>query len=80
MKRHAAGNFVLFDVIYADGSRSSNRKVPGSIVKELGGEKAVRAAIEAQDREIALASGRSRGAIKSLVLSQTRQRPSRGSC
>jgi hypothetical protein len=28
MKRRAASNFILFDVIYADGSRSSNRKVP----------------------------------------------------
>ena len=71
MKRRIASNFILFDVIYADGSRSSNRKVPSSIVEEPGGEKAVRAAIEAQDREIALASGRSRGAIKSLVRSQT---------
>jgi len=26
--------FVLFDVLYEDGSRTSNRKVPGS---ELGG-------------------------------------------
>ena len=26
--------FILFDVLYEDGSRTSNRKVPGS---ELGG-------------------------------------------
>jgi hypothetical protein len=71
MKRRAENNFVLFDVIYDDGSRSSNRKVPSSTVNDLGGEKAVRAAIEAQDREIAAASGRPRGAIKSLVRSKT---------
>ena len=71
MKRRAASNFILFDVIYADGNRSSNRKVPSTIVEESGGEKAVRAAIEAQDREIALVSGRPRGAIKSLVRTQT---------
>jgi len=72
MKRRSDTNFVLFDVIYDDGSRSSNRKVSSSIVNDLGGEKAaVRAAIEAQDREIAAASGRPRGAIKSLVRSKT---------
>ena len=71
MKRRSDTNFVLFDVIYDDGSRSSNRKLSSSIVNDLGGEKAVRAAIEAQDREIALVSGRPRGAIKSLVRSQT---------
>jgi hypothetical protein len=71
MKRRAASNFILFDVIYADGCRSSNRKLPSSIVDESGGEMAVRPAIEAQDREIALVSGRPRGAIKSLVRSQT---------
>ena len=71
MKRRAASNFIPFDVIYTDGSRSSNRKVPSSITEESGGENAVRAAIEALDREIALVSGRPRGAIKSLVRSQT---------
>ena len=71
MKRRAASNFILFDVIYADGNRSSNRKVPSSIIEESGGENAVRAAIEALDREIALVSGRPRGAINSLVRSQT---------
>jgi hypothetical protein len=71
MKRRAASNFILFDVIYADGSRRSNRKVPSSIVEESGGEKAVSAAIEAQDREIALVSGWPREAIRSLVRSQT---------
>jgi len=71
MKRRSAGSFVLFDVIYDDGSRSSNRRVPSSIVEGLDGEKAIKAAIEAQDREIALASGWSRGAIKALIRSRT---------
>ena len=38
MGKRSAGRrveeFVLFDVLYEDGSRTSNRKVPGS---ELGG-------------------------------------------
>jgi hypothetical protein len=61
VKRRTVSSFVLFDVVYLDGSRSSNRKVPRSIVESLDGEKAVRAVIEAQDREIAVASGRPTG-------------------
>ena len=67
MKRRSESTTVLFDVFYDDGSRSSNRKVLTSIVEGLGGEDAARATIEAQDREIGLASGRPRGAIKSIV-------------
>jgi hypothetical protein len=67
MKRRADSSFVLFDVIYVDGTQLSNRKVPTSVVESFDGEAAVRAAIEAQDREIALASGRSRGQIKAVV-------------
>jgi hypothetical protein len=66
MKRRADSSFVLFDVTYADGSQSSNRKVPTVVVESFDGEAAVRAAIEAQDREIALASGRDRGRIKAI--------------
>jgi len=71
MKRRIVSSFVLFDIVYVDGSRSSNRKVAKSIVESLDGEKAVRAVIEAQDREIAAASGRPRGSIKSLARSPT---------
>jgi ATP-dependent DNA ligase len=67
MKRRTDSSFVLFDVLYADGTQLSNRKVPTSVVESFEGEAAVRAAIEAQDREIALASGRSRAQIKSVV-------------
>src|SRR6202051_190009 len=56
MKRRVVNSFVLFDVVYTDGSRSSNRKIPRSVVDSLDGPDAVKAAIEAQDREIALAS------------------------
>lgn len=69
MKRRANSALVLFDVTYADGSRSSRRKVLKSVADGQGGEAAVKAAIEAQDREIALTSGRDRGAIKSVVRS-----------
>ena len=69
MKRRTESSFVLFDVTYADGSRSSNRKVPMSILAE--GEAAARAAIETQDQRVALASGRPQGVIKSLQRSRT---------
>jgi len=71
MKRRVVSSFVLFDVIYDDGSRSSRRKVPSSVLDDLDGEAAIKAAIEAQDREIGLASGRPRGVIKSLTRSRT---------
>lgn len=71
MKRRAVNSFVLFDVTYVDGSLSSRRKVPSAAMAEPGNEAAIKAAIEAQDREIALASGRPRGAIKSVARSRT---------
>ena len=71
MKRRAVNSFVLFDVTYVDGSLSYSRKVPSSVLEGLDGEAAAKAAIEAQDREIGLASGRPRGVIKSLMRSRT---------
>jgi hypothetical protein len=70
MKRRAQSSFVTFDVTYDDGSRTSNRKVPGAVADGLDGEDAIRAVIEAQDRDIALASGRPRGVIKSMKRSR----------
>jgi len=67
MKRRAESSFVLFDVTYVDGTQLSNRKVPTTVVESFEGEAAIRAAIEAQDREIERASGRSRGQIKAVV-------------
>jgi hypothetical protein len=72
MKRRALSSFVSFDVTYADGMRSSNRKVPSSALEGIEGEAAAEAVIEAQDRKIALASGRPQGVIKSLTRSRSR--------
>jgi hypothetical protein len=66
MKRRSLSSFVLFDVTYVDGSRSSNRKVLSSALESFEGEAAATAVIEAQDREIASASGRARSDIKSI--------------
>ena len=65
-KPTARAETVLFNVIYEDGSQTSNRKVPGSELGGLEGDEPARAIIEAQDRDIAERSGRPRGRIKSL--------------
>jgi hypothetical protein len=56
--------FVLFDVIYDDGSQRSNRRVPKDILVGLDGDDPARAVIEAQDRDIAERSGRALPEIK----------------
>jgi hypothetical protein len=61
--------FVLFDVIYQDGSRTSNRKVPSTDLGGLDGDDPARTFIEAQDRTIAERSGNPRGPIKTIARS-----------
>lgn len=65
-KQPADSGFVLFDVIYQDGSRTSNRKVPSGDATGLDGDTMARVFIEAQDRKIAEMSGNPRGPIKSI--------------
>jgi hypothetical protein len=64
--------FVFFDVLYEDGTQSSNRKVPGSELDEIDGDLLAKPYIEAQDRKIAEMSGRPRAEIKSVVRSRRR--------
>jgi hypothetical protein len=45
--------YVLFDVIYEDGTQRSNRKVPADLLGGLDGDEPAREFLEAQDREIA---------------------------
>jgi hypothetical protein len=61
--------FVLFDIVYEDGTLSSNRKVPSAELSSLDGDAPARAFIEAQDRDIAEKSGRSRGRVKTIARS-----------
>jgi hypothetical protein len=68
-KKQAVVNYVMFDVIYQDGTLSSHRKVPAAEPYETDFEARVKATIEAQDRDIAAKSGRPRGPIKSIVKS-----------
>jgi hypothetical protein len=65
-RRRIETSFVFFDVQYVDGTRTSNRKVPATALAGLDGDASARTVIEAQDREIGLASGRPRPDIKSL--------------
>ena len=58
--------FVLFDVLYEDGSQRSNRRVPSEILGGLDGDAPARAVIEEQDRVIAEKSGKPSSAVKSI--------------
>jgi hypothetical protein len=69
-QRQTPSAFVLFDVLYEDGTRSSNRKVPGSEIGGLDGDEPARVLIEAQDRKIAEMSGMPRPAIKTITRSR----------
>jgi hypothetical protein len=61
--------FVLFDVLYEDGARTSNRKVPSDLLGGLDGDEPAKTLIEQQDRKIAEMSGNPRGPIKSITRS-----------
>jgi hypothetical protein len=65
-KRRIETTFVAFDVAYVDGTRSSNRRVPATALTGLDGDEPAKTIIEAQDREIGLASGRPRPDIRSI--------------
>lgn len=65
-KKPKVDGFILFDVIYQDGSLSSNRKVARADISGLDGDAPAKSIIEAQDRTIAEASGRPRGSIKTI--------------
>jgi hypothetical protein len=65
-KPTARSEFVLFDVVYEDGSQRSNRKVSAELLGGLDGDEPARAEIEAQDKAIAEKSRMPPLAIKSL--------------
>ncbi len=71
-KQSVSNEFVLFDVIYEDGTRLSNRKVPSDLVGGLDGDPPAKDILEAQDEKIAALSGRPRGPIKSIARSAGR--------
>ena len=62
--------FVMFDVTYEDGTKSSRRKVNAAGLPKDELEGFARTEIMKQDRRIAEMSGKSRGNIKELVRSE----------
>jgi hypothetical protein len=65
----STSSVVLFDVFYEDGTRTSNRKVPGADLGGLDGDEPARTFIEDQDNKIAQMSGNRRAKIKSIARS-----------
>ncbi|SIQ96169.1 hypothetical protein [Bosea sp. TND4EK4] len=59
-------DFTMFDVVYEDGSRTSNRRVPTSLLGGLDGDEPARDAISEQDRLISERSGKPPLAIATL--------------
>lgn len=66
-RKNRTTEYALFDVLYEDGTRSSNRKVPLAELDGADADKAAKAFLLAQDRKIAEASGNPRGGIKSVA-------------
>lgn len=59
--------FVLFDVLYEDGTQTSNRKVPASVLDGFEGDEAAKPYLEDEDRKIGEMSRKPRGPIKSVT-------------
>jgi len=62
----AGAEFVLFDVLYEDGSQRSNRRVPSAVLSGAEGDGPATDFIAEQDRVIATKSGLPAVAIKSV--------------
>jgi hypothetical protein len=60
-------DFVFFNVLYEDGTQTSNRKVPCSELDAIDGDLRAKPYIEEQDRKIAEMSGKPRSPIKSVI-------------
>jgi len=58
--------FVLFDIVYEDGSQRSNRKVPGDLLGGLDGDDPAKTFIMDQDQSISEKSGVPPLQIKSI--------------
>jgi hypothetical protein len=66
--------FVMFDVLYEDGSQRSNRKVPRALTGGIDGDKPAHEFLIEQDRDIAEKSGRPPLAIKSIDRSDAKKK------
>ncbi len=66
--------FVMFDVVYEDGTQRSNRKVPRALTEGIDGDKPAHGFLIEQDREIAAKSGKPPLKIKSITRSGTKKK------
>ena len=66
--------FVMFDVIYEDGSLRSNRKVPRELLEGVDGDRAAYGFVIEQDREIAEKSGRAPLKIRNITRSGAKKK------
>jgi hypothetical protein len=66
--------FVMFDVVYEDGTLRSNRKVPRELTGGIEGDKPAHGFLIEQDRDIAEKSGRPLAKIKSITRSGSRKK------
>jgi hypothetical protein len=66
--------FVMFDVVYEDGTQRSNRKVPRTLTGGLDGDKPAHGFLIEQDRDIAEKSGRPPGKIKTIARSGAKKK------
>ncbi|MCE4222657.1 hypothetical protein HCU64_02735 [Methylobacterium sp. C25] len=65
--------FVLFDVVFEDGSLASNRRIPMEILGGLDGDEPARTMIEEQEAEIAEKASRPPRVIQTLARTPTRR-------
>lgn len=65
-KTRVEEGFVMFDVVYQDGTRSSRRRVRAFEVSDDEGDARARTIIMDQDRKIAEMSGNERPPIASI--------------
>ena len=59
--------FIMFDVVYEDGTQRSNRKVPRALTGGIDGDKPAHGSLSEQDRDIAEKSGKPAAKIKSIT-------------
>jgi hypothetical protein len=67
--------FVMFDVLYEDGTQRSNRKVPRALTGGHEGDKPAYGFLIEQDRDIAEKSGKPPVKIKSITRSGAKKKP-----
>jgi hypothetical protein len=66
--------FVMFDVVYEDGTQRSNRKVPRELIGGFEGDKPAHGFLIEQDRDIAEKSGRPLAKIERITRSDAKKK------